>query len=372
LHFKHWSLNKKTPLFEKHIDAKAKMVDFHGWSMPINYGSQILEHEEVRKGCGIFDVSHMTILDFKGPDVKHFIRTLIANDVDKLKEDCEGLYSAMLNEGAGVIDDLIAYKMEFGYRLVVNCATREENLKWISSKSSGFNVKIKEREDLSMIAVQGPKSLKILKDLGFHSVSSLESKKRGQGVYKDDVMAVKTGYTGEKGFEVILPNGQSQLFWDSALKIGASPIGLAARDTLRLEAGMNLYGFEMNESISPLECNMARTVSWLDEERNFIGKGALSKILRENKYHELVGILLNERTILRQGQKLYLDEEKKLEGVVTSGTYSPTLKKPIALARLPRENTKICFAESRGKLIQAKIGSPKFINEGKEVFKERR
>jgi len=361
-------LTKKTPLFNKHIKAKAKIIDFHGWSMPINYGSQISEHEEVRRGCGVFDVSHMTIVDFKGPDARNFIRELIANDVDNLKEDYDGMYSAMLNENAGVIDDLIAYKMHFGYRLVVNCGRSKEDLKWISSYSSNFNVEIIEREDLAMISVQGPKSLGILNELG---LAALDSKKRHQGAYKDKVLAVKTGYTGEKGFEVILPNDQSEMFWEKTLKAGVRPIGLAARDTLRLEAGMNLYGFEMDDSISPLECNMAWTVSWLDKERDFIGKDALLKKIEVDSHNELVGIMLNERTILRQGQKLYLDEEKQLEGVVTSGTYSPTLKKPIALARLPRKNKKICFTEARGKLIQAKIGSPKFINEGKEVFKEK-
>ena len=361
-------MTRKTPLFNKHISANAKIVDFHGWSMPINYGSQISEHEEVRRGCGIFDVSHMTILDFTGPDARNFVRKLIANDVGNLKEDYDALYSAMLNENAGVIDDLIAYKMEFGYRLVVNCSRRKEDLKWISSCSSNFDVEVIEREDLAIIAVQGPKSLEILNDL---DLDVLSSRKRHQGVYKDKILAVKTGYTGEKGFEVILPNYQSEMFWERLLNAGVKPIGLAARDTLRLEAGMNLYGFEMDKSISPLECNMAWTVSWLDEERNFIGKDALLKRIEIDSHHELVGIMLDERTILRNGQKLYLDEEKELEGVVTSGTYSPTLKKPIALARLPRKNNKICFTEARGKLIKAKIGSPKFINKGKEVFKEK-
>jgi aminomethyltransferase len=344
------------------------MIDFHGWSMPINYGSQIAEHEEVRKGCGIFDVSHMTVVDFNGPDSKNFIRKLIANDVANLKEDCDGMYSAMLNDNAGVIDDLIAYKMEFGYRLVVNCARREVDLKWILSCASNFNVEIIEREDLAMIAVQGPKSLEILNDLG---LTALDSRKRQQGAYIEEILAVKTGYTGEKGFEVILPNNKSEMFWEKALKAGVSPVGLAARDTLRLEAGMNLYGSEMDDSISPLECNMAWTISWQEEERNFTGRNALLKKIEEDRYHELVGIMLDERTIIRQGQKLYLDEEKEFEGVVTSGTYSPTLKKPIALARLPRKNKKMCFTEARGKLIQAKIGTPKFVNEGKEIFKEK-
>ena len=360
---------KKTPLFNQHINAKAKMVDFHGWSMPINYGSQISEHEKVRSSYGIFDVSHMTIIDLRGSDARNLVRKLISNDVDTLKEDCDAMYSAMLNEKAGVIDDLIAYKMEFGYRLVVNCVRREQDLKWIAFISSDFDVEIHERIDLAMVAVQGPQSLDLLEELG---LSSLKSKKRFQGTYENEVLAVKTGYTGEKGFEVILPNEKSKLIWEKALKAGVSPAGLASRDTLRLEAGMNLYGFEMDDSVSPMACNMSWTISWLDENRDFIGKDALLKQIEEDNYHELVGIVLDERMILRQGQKLYLDENKQLEGVVTSGTYSPSLKKPIALARLPRKNKKICFTEARGKLIQAKIGSPKFVIEGKEVFKERK
>ena len=185
--------------------------------MPINYGSQIAEHEEVRKSCGIFDVSHMAIIDFKGTDARNFIRKLIANDVDSLIEDYDGMYSSMLNEKAGIIDDLIAYKMEFGYRLVVNCARQEEDLKWIFSCSSGFEVEVVEREDLAMISIQGPKSSEILDDLG---LDILDSRKRQQGTYIDDVLAVKTGYTGEKGFEVILPNNKSEMFWEKALKAG--------------------------------------------------------------------------------------------------------------------------------------------------------
>ena len=344
------------------------MVDFHGWLMPINYGSQIAEHEEVRSSCGIFDVSHMAIIDFRGSDARNLVRKLISNDVDILKEDYDSMYSAMLNENAGVIDDLIAYKMEFGYRLVVNCARREQDLKWIASISSSFDVEIDERIDLAMVAIQGPQSLDLLDEL---DLSSLKTKKRFQGTYENEVLAVKTGYTGEKGFEVILPNEKLEFIWEKTLNAGVRPIGLASRDTLRLEAGMNLYGFEMDDSISPMACNMAWTISWLDEDRDFIGKEVLLKQIEQSNYHELVGIVLDERTILRQGQKLYLDENKQLEGIVTSGTYSPTLKKPIALARLPKKSKKICFTEARGKLIQAKIGSPKFIIEGKAIFKER-
>jgi len=347
------------------------MVDFHGWSMPINYGSQINEHNSVRENCGIFDVSHMTILDFKGDDAEIFVRKLISNDIKKLTEPYAGLYSAMVNEQGGVIDDLIAYKMENGYRLVVNCATRGEDLKWISSKSLNFKVEMTERDDLSMIAVQGPRSLDVLSSCPAPIVRALESKKRQQGVYDNNMFATKTGYTGEIGFEVILPHEQAVNLWQNAIDAGAVPVGLGARDTLRLEAGMNLYGFEMDEFITPFECNMSWTVDFSDADRDFYGKKALENILKEENYNELVGIMLDERTILRQGQKLWFNENKDLDGIVTSGTYSPTLKKPIALARIPKADLKSCFTEVRDKKVFAKIGSPKFIKEGKEIFKER-
>ena len=347
------------------------MVDFHGWSMPINYGSQINEHNSVRENCGIFDVSHMTILDFKGDDAETFVRKLISNDIKKLTEPYAGLYSAMVNEQGGVIDDLIAYKMENGYRLVVNCATRGEDLKWISSKSLNFKVEMTERDDLSMIAVQGPRSLDVLSACPAPIVRALESKKRQQGVYGNNMFATKTGYTGEIGFEVILPHEQAVNLWQNAIDAGAVPVGLGARDTLRLEAGMNLYGFEMDEFITPFECNMSWTVDFSDSDRDFYGKKALENILKEENYNELVGIMLDERTILRQGQKLWFNENKDLDGIVTSGTYSPTLKKPIALARIPKADLKSCFTEVRDKKVFAKIGSPKFIKEGKEIFKER-
>ena len=361
-------MNLKTPLYNKHLKSSAKIVDFHGWDMPINYGSQISEHEAVRNNCGIFDVSHMTILDFEGLEVKKFLRYLLANDINKLKENCDGLYSAMLNDSGGVIDDLIAYKMPFGYRLVVNCATRGEDLKWITSHKNKFEVSMTERKDLCMLAIQGPKSIEVLSKCPAPLVRSLETKKRQQGVIEKEMFAAKTGYTGELGFEVILPNEQARFLWDNAVTAGAKPIGLAARDTLRLEAGMNLYGFEMDETISPLECNMEWTVSLKDEDRNFMGKEAFIKKKKKKNNHHLVGILLEERAIIRTGQKIFLDKDRSLNGIVTSGTYSPTLKKSIALARIPKSNKEVCFAEVRGKIIEAKIGKPSFIKQGKIIF----
>ena len=359
---------QQTPLYSQHIQASAKMVDFHGWSMPIHYGSQIVEHEHVRKSCGIFDVSHMTILDFEGLQVKDFIRYLLTNDVDNLKEDYDGLYSAMMNQSGGIVDDLIAYKMPFGYRLVVNCATRKDDLEWISSQLKKYQVKMKERDDLSMLAIQGPRSKKVILNCPSLTLGTLDNKKKQQGVFEDGIFIAKTGYTGEFGFEVILPNNRAGLLWEDVIDAGAKPVGLGARDTLRLEAGMNLYGFEMDQSISPLECNMEWTVSLKDKKRNFLGKEAfLAKKNTNNNLH-LVGILLEERVIIRSGQDIFLNKERSIKGVVTSGTYSPTLKKSIALARLPKLNKEICYTEVRGKLLEAKIGKPRFVKEGKNIF----
>ena len=345
------------------------MVDFHGWNMPINYGSQLSEHEQVRNSCGIFDVSHMTILDFKGKDAKEFLRKLLANDINSLNEYFDGLYSALLNESGGILDDLIAYKLESGYRLVVNCATRESDISWIASQVGDMDVSFSERTDLSMIAIQGPNALKVLSRCFSTETSNELMKKRPfEGLMEDGTLVTTTGYTGEKGVEVMIDNEKANSLWQKAIQSGASPVGLAARDTLRLEAGMNLYGFEMDENISPLECNMAWTVSLKDKERNFIGKDSFELKKKTGDYHLLRGLLFEDRCIVRSNQEIFFDEKKSQRGVVTSGTYSPTLKKSIALARIVPSDQEKCFAEVRGKIFTAAIGQPRFVKEGKIVF----
>ena len=249
------------------------MVDFYGWNMPLNYGSQLQEHIAVRNNCGAFDISHMTFLDFQGKNCKSFLRTLLANDISNLEDDGDGMYSAMLNESGGVIDDLIIYKMPFGYRLIVNCATRRKDIKWISNHIDDSSVVMLERKDLSMLAIQGPKYNEVISHcLPSSLLTELENKNTFQGVLEEDLFVTKTSYTGELGVEVMLPSKNVEEIWNSVTKNGASPVGLGARDTLRLEAGLNLYGSEMDESISPLECNMQWTVSLNDVDRNFIGK----------------------------------------------------------------------------------------------------
>ncbi len=345
------------------------MIDFHGWDMPINYGSQLSEHEQVRNSCGIFDVSHMTILDFEGKDVKEFLRKLLANDINSLNEDFDGLYSALLNESGGILDDLIAYKLESGYRLVFNCATRESDISWVVSQVGDMNVSFSERLDLSMIAMQGPDVFEVLsRCFSAETSNELKKKRPFQGLMENGTLVTTTGYTGEKGVEIMIDNEKANSLWQKAIQSGARPVGLAARDTLRLEAGMNLYGFEMDKMISPLECNMAWTVSLKDKERSFIGKEAF-ELKKKNGDHDLLkGLLFEDRCIVRSNQEIFFDEKKTKEGIVTSGTYSPTLKKSIALARIVHSDKETCLAEVRGKIFTAAIGQPRFIKEGKVVF----
>ena len=344
------------------------MVDFAGWDMPINYGSQIEEHNQVRQHAGVFDVSHMTVVDVEAKGATDYLRHLLANDVARLNETGRALYSAMLNEDGGVIDDLIVYRMSFGYRLVVNCATREKDLKWMQQQASGFEVSLNERPELAILAVHGPSSIdlvcELLADSHAHQVRSLGN---FRGVELDNSWFVaRTGYTGEKGLELIFPADQAAEFWDQLLVADIKPIGLGARDTLRLEAGMNLYGHDMDESISPLAANMGQTIAWLPEDREFVGRAALEqhKVLQDRgEMQQLVGLSLAGRGILREGQTVVTDRG---EGIITSGGFSPTLKHSIALARIPPGSTD-CRVDLRGKLTPVQIVKPNFVRFGKKV-----
>ena len=358
-----------TPLYEKHLEAGGKMVDFAGWEMPINYGSQVKEHKQVREDAGMFDVSHMVVLDFKGDEVKAFLQKLLANDVARLKDQGKALYSGMLNDNGGVIDDLIVYYLaDDFYRMVVNAATRVNDLKWIRKHLDVFpDIELTERDDLAMIAVQGPnareKALSIFpKDV---------AQQAGElnvffGAQLGDTFIARTGYTGEDGFEIILPNKMAPNLWDDLLKAGVQPIGLGARDTLRLEAGMNLYGTDMDESISPLQAGMGWTIAWKpvegEEDRDFIGRASLEKEKAEGSATKLVGLVLEDKGVLRSHQKVITSHG---EGEVTSGSFSPTLGKSIALARIPSETQDNCYVEIRGKQLAVKIVKPPFVRNGK-------
>ncbi|UTP73871.1 glycine cleavage system aminomethyltransferase GcvT [Alteromonas sp. LMIT006] len=356
----------KTVLHAKHLEAGAKMVDFFGWDMPINYGSQIEEHHAVRQDAGMFDVSHMTIVDVKGAQAKDYLRYLLANDVDKLQVKGKALYSGMINETGGVVDDLIVYFFdETNYRLVVNSATKQKDLDWLNQHASDFDVSITERDEFAMIAVQGPnakaKAAELFSDAQKEAVADM---KPFFGVQAEDLFIATTGYTGEAGYEIMVPNAQAGDFWDKLIAAGVAPCGLGARDTLRLEAGMNLYGQDMDETISPLAANMGWTVAWEPAERNFVGRAAL-EAQREQGTEQLIGLVMTEKGVLRAGQKVKVDGG---DGVITSGTFSPTLGHAIAMARVPKPVGETAEVEMRKKWVTVNVVKPSFVRNGKSVL----
>ncbi len=363
-------MTNKTVLFDKHVEYKGKIVDFAGWMMPVNYGSQIDEHHQVRNDAGMFDVSHMVIVDLSGGDIKGFLQYLLANDVAKLNESGKALYSCMLKQDGGVIDDLIAYYLsDDWYRLVVNAATREKDLAWINQHAPDFSVKVKERDELAMIAVQGPKAReKSFTVLPLDVVEAATPLKRFYGADCGDWFVGRTGYTGEDGFEIMLPDSEAAALWDKLAAAGVKPCGLGARDTLRLEAGMNLYGSDMTEDTSPLISGLGWTIAWQPEERKFIGRSALEKEKAEGVKQKIVGLILEQRGVLRGHQKVVLEVQgEQLSGEITSGTFSPSLQKSIALARVPVEIGDHCQVEIRGKLLNARVVKPVFVRDGKPV-----
>jgi len=351
-----------TPLFDAHVAAGARLVDFGGWEMPINYGSQIEEHHKVRQAAGMFDVSHMTVVDINGAHARHFLSYLLANDVAKLNTPGRAFYSCMLNEQGGILDDLITYCLnESFFRVVVNAATHDKDMAWITSQAKAFDVVVEERPELAMIAVQGPKAREIVLSLlpAGDAALAAEMKPFNAGQF-GDLFIARTGYTGEDGFEISLPAEAAMAFWNQLLDAGVAPCGLGARDTLRLEAGMNLYGQDMDESVTPLESGLAWTLA-LKDDRAFIGKDALLEQKAEGVQRKLVGLVLEGRGVLRPGQTIVTAAG---EGVTTSGSFSPTLQKAIAFARVPKEALESCQVDIRGKLLDCRIVRPPFARDG--------
>ncbi len=358
-------MGSKTALYEVHQDSGAKIVDFGGWDMPLHYGSQIEEHKIVRQRGGMFDVSHMTIVDVQGKGARDYLRYLLANDVDKLQETGKALYSGMLDEKGGVIDDLIAYRMPKDYRLVVNCGTREKDLAWMNKQAEAFDVELLERPELAMVAIQGPEALGMIKQATSANAELIDSLKVFQGLQAGDWMFCRTGYTGEDGLEVMVPNEAVADFWKALVDAGVKPCGLGARDTLRLEAGMNLYGSDMDESVTPLQSGMGWTVSF-SEDRDFIGKAALLAQKEQGIATKLVGLVLEQRGVLRGHQTVIVEGVGK--GEITSGTFSPTLGYSVALARVPAATGDRCAVDMRGKHVPVRVVRPPFVRNGKKVF----
>jgi aminomethyltransferase len=361
----------KTPLYDTHVREGAKLVDFGGWDMPLHYGSQLDEHHAVRRAVGVFDVSHMGVLDLSGARALEFLRILLANDVAKLAAPGRGLYTCMLREDGGVLDDLIVYRRgatgrgDAGYRLVVNAGTRDKDRDWISAHADAYGVAVEERRDLALLAVQGPAARErvaallpagqraVLLDLAAFGAADL-----GQW------FVARTGYTGEDGFEIAVPAEEAPALWAALRADGVRPAGLGARDTLRLEAGMSLYGNELDEAHDPIASGLAWTVALDPSERRFIGRDAVERA-RAAAPAQLVGLLLEERGILRSHQVVDTDRGR---GETTSGGFAPTLGRSIALARLPAGAGERVSVDIRGKPVAARIVKTPFVRHGRPLI----
>ncbi len=321
----------------------------------------------------MFDVSHMTVVDLTGARVRDFLRHLVANSVDKLSKPGKALYTTMLNPQGGVIDDLIIYFMdESWFRLVVNAATRDKDLAWITQQAAGFDVDVRERPEFGMVAVQGPnardKVVSLLREDDRAKVGKLGRFAAREAMTEDgiEVFIARTGYTGEDGFEVVVPETRTVDFWNALLGAGVKPAGLGARDTLRLEAGMNLYGQDMDETVSPLEAALAWTVAFDDgadgQPRDFIGRDVLQAQRDNGVPRQMIGLVMDDKGVLRHGQKVLTANG---EGEILSGTFSPTLGKAIAFARVPAGDTGDVRVDIRGREIPVRVVRFPFVREGK-------
>jgi len=361
----------RTPLYDKHLSHGAKIVDFGGWDMPLHYGSQLDEHHKVRQDCGMFDVSHMNVVDVKGNGVRDFFRLLLANNVDKLKTKGRALYSCMLTAQGGVIDDLIVYYMDdTWFRVVMNAATRDKDMAWVNASAKEFGgLSVQPRADLAMIAVQGPNAKeKVYEALGEALRAPAGALKPFHAVSVGELFVATTGYTGEEGFEIILPAKAASFTWQMLYEVGVPPIGLGARDTLRLEAGMNLYGSDMDETTTPLESGLAWTVALQPPDRKFVGREALEKQLSDGVPRQLAGLVLEAKGVLRNHQKIVTKSGG--EGEITSGSFSPTLNQSIALARLPAtvQLGDRCTVDLRGKPATVRVVKYPFVRNGKSCL----
>jgi aminomethyltransferase len=358
----------QTPLFAEHQRLKARMVAFGGWDMPLHYGSQIEEHHAVRRDAGLFDVSHMRVVDIEGPAAKPFLRGLLANDVARLEACGKALYSCMLNPDGGVIDDLIVYLRDdpqapARYRLVVNAGTADKDLAWMRTRAHGLDLTIGPRGDLAIIAVQGPQARAkaaavIPTDLRDAAMALAPFFAAAGG----DWFVGRTGYTGEDGFELMLPGGDAARTWRALVEAGVHPCGLGARDTLRLEAGLNLYGQDMDETLNPLESGLAWTVAFDPADREFVGRAAIEPRRADPRLRRFVGLLLEGRGVLRGHQKVFCGGREV--GEVTSGGFSPTLERSIGFARIAADAGQDCAVDIRGRLEPVRLVKTTFVRHG--------
>jgi len=387
-------MRRRTPLYELHRSLGARLIDFGGWELPLHYGSQLDEHHAVRRAAGVFDVSHMGIVDVRGPGARALLELLIANDVGRLDAPGKALYGCMLNEAGGVVDDLIVYFLGADeasggdrserFRVVVNGATRDSDLAWMrahaaaqatgaavqeaeasaqaaeASSTHAAGVEIIERTDLALLAVQGPQAREqVAQLLAPHDVAAALALGRFRAASIGRWFIARTGYTGEDGVELMLPAAEADGVWRRLNALGVASCGLGARDTLRLEAGLNLYGHDMDASTHPDESRLGWTVALEPRGRRFIGRDAVEAVRARGSARKLVGLELESRGVLRAGQRVIAPGAG--EGVVTSGTFSPTLQRSIALARVPAATGGAVQVDVRSRLLDARVVEPPFV-----------
>jgi aminomethyltransferase len=358
-------MSRQTPLNAAHRALDARLVDFGGWEMPLHYGSQIEEHQQVRTDAGMFDVSHMLVVDIEGARARGFLGLLLANNVERLKTPGKALYSCMLNASGGILDDLIIYRIDNqGFRVVVNAATADKDLAWMCDlRDRQFpGLAIVPRRDLALIAVQGPCAReKVWQALPGSKPATATLGSFAAARWREFMIA-RTGYTGEDGFELMLP-AESAPGLGALLDAEVRPAGLGARDTLRLEAGMCLYGQDMDETVTPFECGLEWTVD-LASPRDFIGKQALVSATARTR---MLGLVLLESGVLRAHQEVHT---ARGPGIITSGTFSPTLKISIALTRMPAavQPEEMVKVKVRDKWLAARTVKYPFVRHGRSLL----
>lgn len=361
-------MESKTALYEAHMAAGGKIVDFFGWQLPMHYGSQLAEHHAVRRAVGMFDVSHMTVVDIVGPDAQAWLEVVLANNIQKISEG-QALYSLMLNHQAGILDDCIVYARADGrYRMVYNAATFEQVSSWLKQQAQSMSVRLTWRDDVSMLAVQGPEAMTVLASVLPQYADALVRLKPFNFIEDETHFIATTGYTGEQGVEIILSHANVLALWQALLAAQVQPCGLGARDTLRLEAGFNLSGQDMDASTNPWMANVGWTIAWQPKARQFIGKEALLS-LNEKEQVPLVGLIMTEKGVLRSQMPVYLMQggEQVGQGVITSGGFSPTLGYAIALARLPMVPNAGAEVRIRHRALPVTITQPAFVRRGRAV-----
>lgn len=359
-------MTKQTFLHDKHVQLGAKMVDFAGWKMPVQYSSIIEEHNNVRNAVGMFDVSHMGEVIIQGKDALSFLNKVVPQDLSNLTVG-KAIYCQLTNNNAGVIDDLIIYKLEDNKYLIIHNASRvDEDINWLSINKKGFDVKIiNESHNYSMLAIQGPKACDLISSMGIVDIPAFFSIKK-TSLLDVEVWLSRTGYTGEDGVEIIVKNEDVEFLWDKFLELGKEfgikPIGLGARDTLRLEAALHLYGNDLDEETTPIEAGLSWSVP-KDKAGEYNGKAVILEQLKNGGNKKLIALKMLDRGIARHGYDVY-DGETKI-GVVTSGGVSPSTGDNIALAYVKNDSKYVIGAEIgvmiRDKVLKASIIKKPFI-----------